>query len=169
MFFGKEKRLLVNRILNLGLSKSFHEVQLELRYNGTQLSMSIPDGSIPIKAKGLYAIYTDENECLYVGESEYCVSQRIRRFFKELANCSNPNEYHSGATYARNDGYTIYSHKYKVKYISSYEIYKIERECQYSAGSRLDECVAYYLRSKYNSITALPYYKGATISSFFGD
>jgi hypothetical protein len=172
MYISDHKRLLVNEIVKLGLNKFFYFVDLDMGDFGDSLSMRIESKAIPVKSTGLYAIYgIDEDfqeECLYVGQSEWCVNQRIRRFFKELACCSHPDEEHAGARRAREAGYTIESHTYKVKYVSWHEIYDIQKRLNITADFyNLDEYIAHHLKSKYNSSTYPLYgYNGATLKQF---
>ena len=134
--------------------------------------MTIKNRGIRHKVKGLYAIYArDEDgrsECLYVGESDCCVNQRVRRFFKELSNNSRPDESHAGARRARECGYTIDSHTYYVKYVPWSAIYKIEERLNIQTDwNYLDEHIARHLKSKFNSSTFLQYgYNGRTLEEF---
>lgn len=166
-----DKRRLSNEIVKAGLTEKFYKV--ELRESFSSLNMSILDGGIPIGSSGLYVIYAND-ECLYVGESMWCANQRIRRFFKELASCSHPQEKHAGAKRAKNSGYTIYSHTYRVKFISWQEIFKMQEiHCKESLDPlltyELDEVVAHNLKSKFNSSTYPLYgYEGATLAAFMG-
>lgn len=175
MYISDEKRLLISEILKIGVTKPFHRVTLrivvdrEFRFG---LSMTFREGGVPTYSTGLYAIYAEGpefDECLYVGESRHCVSQRIRKFFKELADCSHEDEDHAGARRASdNGGYTIDSHEYKVKWVSWEEIFRIAREKNINTDFRyLDEFVAHHLKSKYNSSTFLQYgYNGRTLEEF---
>jgi hypothetical protein len=174
LYISGEKRLLVNEIVKLGLNKFFYSVDLDKGNFGLRdsLSMRIESRCIPVKAKGLYAIYgidgNSQENCLYVGESNWCVNQRIRRFFKELTYCSHPDEEHAGARRAREAGYTIESHTYKVKYVSWFEIDDIQKKLNNTADYHdLDEYIAHHLKSKYNSSTYPLYgYNGATLKEF---
>jgi hypothetical protein len=134
--------------------------------------MSIIDEGIPVNSKGVYVIYANEDngkrDCLYVGESNWCINQRVRRFFKELTNCSHPDEEHAGARRARSGGYTSDSHSYYVKYVSMVDIYDVMNKLKiYSDLRDIDEHIACYLKSKYNSSTYPFYgYNGCTLEEF---
>lgn len=172
MYVSDHKRLLINEVLKLGLTKPFYQIKLDTGVFDDSLSMRIYD-NISVRSTGLYAIYATSNnqlndECLYVGESAWCVNQRIRRFFKELTGLNHPDEEHAGARRAKEAGYTIYSHGYKAKYISWDEIYDIaDRLNLHTDFNYLDEYVAHHVKSKYNSSTYLLYgYNGATLKQF---
>jgi len=170
MYISDHKRILINEVLKLGLTKPFHKI--ELNDHNEYLAMKIYD-NIPVRSTGLYAIYalTEDrvtNECLYVGESAWCVNQRIRRFFKELSGYNHPDEEHAAARKAKEADYQLYSHEYKVKYIPWDEIYDIaDRLSLYTDFNDLDEYIAHHLKSKYNSSTYLKYgYNGNTLKHF---
>ncbi len=171
-YVSEDKKFLINEILKIGLSKPFYRVALSTTLEAWSLSMIIRDRGVPIKSKGLYVIYADNDngkrDCLYVGESDWCVNQRIRRFFKELAHCSHPDEEHAGARRAMQGGYTCDSHSYYVKHISWHEIYEIEKKFNINPGwSDLDEYIAHHLKSKYNTSTYPMYgYSGNTLKEF---
>lgn len=175
MYISDQKRLLVSEILKIGVTKPFHRATLRLvvdRDFQFAVSMVFRENGIPSHATGLYAIYaegTESDECLYVGESNHCISLRVRRFFKELAECSRYDEDHAGARRARDaGGYTIDSHEYKVKWVSWEDIFRIAREKNIDTDFELlDEYVAHHLKSKYNSSTFPMYgYNGRTLEEF---
>jgi hypothetical protein len=173
MYFSDQKRLLVSEILKIGVTKPFHRVELRIVVGKDfRFSLSMNFRGVPVHSTGLYAIYaegTESDECLYVGESGHCVSQRVRKFFKELAECSHEDEDHAGARRARDNGqYTIESHNYKVKWVSWKEISRVAREKNINTDFRfLDEYVAHHLKSKYNSSTFLQHgYSGRTLEEF---
>lgn len=175
MYISDQKRLLVSEILKIGVTKPFRRVTLRLvvdRDFRFAVSMVFREDGIPSHATGLYAIYaegTESDECLYVGESNHCISNRVRRFFKELAECSRDDEDHAGARRARDTGgYTIESHEYKVKWVSWSEIFHIAYKKNIETDFELlDEYVAHHLKSKYNSSTFPMYgYNGRTLEEF---
>lgn len=174
MYLNESKKLLINEILKIGLSKPFSKVRINdcRTFPVRSFSMSIVGDGIPVYSKGVYVIYaSDDNrgrECLYVGESNWCINQRVRRFFKELTNCSHPDEEHAGARRARNGGYTSDSHSYYVKYVSMVDISDIMIGLKvYPDLYDIDEHIACYLKSKYNSTTYPMYgYDGCTLKEF---
>jgi hypothetical protein len=174
MYVTKDKRILISEILKLGMSKPFYDVDVRIvvgREFVDSVSMSIRDRGVPVHSKGLYSIYASKDgidQCLYVGESDWCVNNRVRKFFKELAHCSHPDEEHAGAKRAKTGRYTIESHEYKVKYVPWDEIYDIAARLNlYVDYMYLDEYIAHHVKSRYNSSTYLLYgYNGATLKEF---
>jgi len=181
MYIDAKKKLLITEIVKIGLNIPFQSVKAKIIYfneNGSlepRLSMSFSP-NIPINSTGIYTIYASKDgidECLYVGESAYCVSQRIRRFFKELTGCSNPNETHPAATKAKENGYSLESHTFKVKWIPWPSI--IEAALKFDVKfddyfmNNLDSEISYLVKSKYNCTTYMMYgYSAATLKDFLG-
>jgi hypothetical protein len=171
----------MTEIVKIGLNIPFQSVEAKIIYfneNGClepRLSMTFSPNKIPIYSKGLYTIYASKDgidECLYVGESDYCVNQRIRRFFKELTGCTNPNETHPAASKAKNDGYSLESHTFKVKWIPWETIIAVAEKINtktnyYDLMCNLDSAVSYFVKSKYNYTTYMMYgYSHATLKDF---
>jgi len=171
---SNKKRILVNEIVRRGFEQPFYPIDVKLIYKSgidPSVSMSII-GGVPIHSKGIYAIYSsngNQTDCVYVGESDCCVNLRVRKFFLELADCSHPDEYHAGARRAKQSGYAINSHSYKVKFISWTEIWNIMNLHKiYTDFQYIDENIARILRSKFNGSTYAQFgYNGPSLKEFF--
>jgi hypothetical protein len=167
MYINVHKRSLISEIVKIGLSKPFHEIKL-LAITSKTFQMYVNDIH---RHGGIYVIYAtkdNKDECLYVGQTDVYVRQRLYRFFKEMAGCSHPEEDHAGARRAKEGGYFIDSHQYKVKYISWAEIYDISSQLHLHVDyNNLDECIALYLKSRYNTSSYPMYgYNGTTLEGF---
>jgi hypothetical protein len=176
------KKLLISEIVKIGLNIPFQSVDAKILcinkdgFLKQSLSITFSPLTIPINSKGIYVIYASKDgidECLYIGESDYCVSQRIRRFFKELTGCANKHEDHAAASKAKKDGYSLESHTYKVKWIPWNLIIKSAQKFDISVTdyfmNNLDSQISYFLKSKYNHTTYPLYgYSDATLKDFLG-
>jgi hypothetical protein len=183
MYLCAKQKKLMSKIVKIGLNIPFQTVEakiiLSLNEKGflePRLSMTFSPNVIPMSSKGLYTIYATKDridECLYVGESDYCISQRIRRFFKELTGCTNPNEDHPAASKAKRDGYSIDTHTFKVKWISWFTILEAAKSIDIEYNDilldNLDSAISYFVKSKYNYTTYPLYgYNDATLKEFLG-
>lgn len=176
-----KKKLLISEIVKIGLDIPFQSVDAKIVCNNEngflvqRLSMTFSP-KIPVYSKGIYAIYaTKDNidECLYIGESNYCANQRIRRFFKELTGCTNINENHPASTKAKRAGYSLDTHTFKVKWIPWITVIEIAGKYDIDFFdyfmNNLDSEISYFLKSKYNHTTYPMYgYNDATLKDFFG-
>jgi len=181
MYLSKNRKLLMSKIVKIGLNMPFQSVDARIvlsNENGflePRLSITCSP-NIPSYSTGIYTIYASKDgidECLYVGESKYCVNQRIRRFFKELTGCTNPNETHPAASKAKRGGYSLESHSYKVKWIPWDTIIEIaiaiDNKSSANLTYNLDSAMSYFVKSKYNCTTYPFYgYNDATLKNFLG-
>jgi len=184
MYINAKKKLLISEIVKIGLDIPFQSVKakvlISLNEKGSleqRLSMTFSPNIIPISSKGLYTIYASKDgidECLYVGESDYCVSQRIRRFFRGLTSCNRPDEDHPAASKAKRDGYSLDTHTFKVKWIPWSIIVESAKklnidETDEDIMCELDSDISYFVKSKYNYTTYMMYgYNCATLKDFLG-
>lgn len=98
---------------------------------------------------GIYCFYQSKKECLYVGQTDYSIYNRIYRFMKELLDRSRSDESHSAARKARLDG--ISSDEIYMKYMSKYDIKNLMDCANINVSlDDIDEYIAYTLKSRYN-------------------
>jgi len=102
---------------------------------------------------GIYSIYHFKNnnphKCLYVGTSKTDIHYRLYRFFKELMDMSRDDENHPAAKKARLSGIKE-TDDLRVMYFSWNEIPKPPEKC-YFIKEKLDEYIAFLLKSEYNT------------------
>ncbi|NDB62025.1 hypothetical protein EB001_26840 [bacterium] len=102
---------------------------------------------------GFYAIFRDK-ECLYVGQTNVGIYNRVYRFIKELMGMSRYDESHSGGRKARRMGITI-KDNLQLKYLHNGELAKVYEEYNINFWdtntSQLDEHIAYLMKAKCNT------------------
>lgn len=113
--------------------------------NGNKVSLGHP---------GLYVIYRKVGyklECLYVGQTGYSIHNRIRRFIQALEGTLRDDESHPGGEKAKEDGVKSTDELY-VKTFSLNDIRNLDEDFYDTFGyEKLDEYLAVFLRSKYNT------------------
>lgn len=101
---------------------------------------------------GIYMIFRVKNdtpECLYVGETDRSIRNRIYRFIKELEGKSRHDEKHPGATRARLDGVKSTDNLF-VRVIHKTDILSKIDPYYYHVYDSIDEDIAYIMKSRYN-------------------
>lgn len=146
---------LAKKIVAKGINEPFYELDLydtplsvsfNLYHNNKRVEPT------PLYRSGIYCIYREKTECLYVGFSgndKNGMRSRIERFFKHLAGKSRHDEYHTGAQKAYDDGVRIEDNFY-VKIMPVYQFPEMPEEGDYELKN-IDEYVAFLLESKYNT------------------
>jgi hypothetical protein len=163
MNFDPKKHRQASKIVSYGMNKPVYNMRLYydmyLPFRDT-ISVLITDEyeekhSLYDKS-GVYSIYKD-NMCLYVGESDRCIRYRLYRWSKELLDRSREDESHPAARRARLDGISA-DGIFKIKYVSWEEI---ENNFGWHKNDleSIDEYIAYWLKSKYNTRTIPLYVK----------
>lgn len=184
MWADEGKRLFLRTIRDRLIKSKPYPVLFDKEMKSVCISLQ-EKYSIKKYSKGIYAIYASPvrlaqlkkhldtpyaalDNCLYVGESNYDVYQRVMKFFNEINNTRHYSDFpHYGGEKAFRFGYDN-TWSYYIKYISYSHLRNLEQELKVDCDwMYLDEYLAPMLDSGFNSKTLTFEWEGSTLEAFF--
>lgn len=141
-------REVARKIITIGAAKPFYKLTVD---DNNRISYLHGNEKVALNFPGFYVIYRQQEgelEPLYSGYSSAAICNRIYRFMKELQGRSRPDESHPAARKMRRYGVKP-TDVFLVKALSKEEI--PDYSTFYYELDKVDECIAYLLKTKYNN------------------